>query len=89
MEFDPGKEEMKILHPRLPLGTPFKFLVALVDCKLIMDKECDRIVRNVRPKMKAILRTRFFNICLRSSKLTFGHFWKEQWVQFTTVPHLA
>ena len=36
VEFDPKKEEMKIIHPRLGVGTAFKFLGVMTDCKLTM-----------------------------------------------------
>ena len=36
LEFDPKKEEMKIIHPRLGVGTAFKFLGVMTDCKLTM-----------------------------------------------------
>ena len=53
--FDGAKEHFKIIHHMQPEGDPFKDLGVLSDCKLTMDLECERIVRKVRPKTKAIL----------------------------------
>lgn len=58
VEFDPKKEEMKILHVRRCHGSSFKFLGPIVDTKLVMDDEVRRIRNKTRPKVKAILRTR-------------------------------
>ena len=57
VQFDSGKEEMKILHTRRPHGDAFKFLGPMVDTKLVMDIEVQRIRKKTRPKMRAILRT--------------------------------
>lgn len=58
VEFDPGKEHVIILHPIDGAGDPFKLLVCLFDCKLLMNQAVDKILSQVRPKIKAILRTR-------------------------------
>ena len=49
---------MKILHGQRGVGDSFKLLGPLIDTKLIMDQEVQRIRRKTPPKVKAILRTR-------------------------------
>jgi len=56
--FDPGKEHIVILHPRDGCGDPFKLLGLLVDVKLIMQQAIEKILSQIRPKIKAILRTK-------------------------------
>lgn len=58
VQFDPLKEEMKIIHGKRPHGEPFKFLGPMIDTKLVMDSEVRRIRQKTKPKVKAILRTR-------------------------------
>ena len=56
--FGPAKEHLVILHPIDGAGEPFKFLGCMFDCKLIMNQATDKILSQIRPKVKAILRTR-------------------------------
>jgi hypothetical protein len=56
--FDPAKEHLVILHPIDGAGEPFKFLGCMFDCKLIMNQAVDKILSQIRLKVKAILRTR-------------------------------
>ena len=56
--FDPGKEHIVILHSLQGEGEPFKLLGCLVDCKLIMQQAVDKLLSQIRPKVKAIIRTR-------------------------------
>ena len=55
--FDPAKEQFVIIHPSRGVGAEFKFLGAIVDAKLQMVLEIERIRKKTRPKMQAILRT--------------------------------
>ena len=58
--FDADKEHIIVLHPLQGEGEPFKLLGCLVDCKLIMQNAVDKMLTQIRPKVKAILRTRAF-----------------------------
>ena len=58
VEFDPGKEYFKILHPSLGLGEEFKLLGTLFDVALSMTPCIDAILARVRPKIRALLRPR-------------------------------
>ena len=58
VSFDPNKEHIVIVHPIHANGDPFKLLGCMVDCKLRMDQAIDRILIQIRPKIRAILRTR-------------------------------
>ena len=60
VEFDAQKEHIVILHPMHGEGDPFKLLGCLVDVKLSMEPAIDQTVAVVRPKVKALLRTRAF-----------------------------
>ena len=57
--FDAAKEHFCILHRADCCGEAFKLLGTLVDPKLIMEDEVNRIRRKCRPKIKAILATRY------------------------------
>ena len=57
--FDAAKEHFCILHRADCFGEAFKLLGTLVDPKLIMEDEVNRIRRKCRPKIKAILATRY------------------------------
>ena len=59
--FDPGKEELKILHRRCNLGVPFKHLGVLFDTKLKMDVAIDRITAEVGWRQQSLLMTRPFH----------------------------
>ena len=56
--FDGSKEHMIIIHPRLAYGDPFKLLGLLVDAKLLMRNAVDEMLTKIRPRIKALLRTR-------------------------------
>ena len=56
--FDADKEHFIILHKLDPNGHTFKHLGTLIDPKLVMEEEVQRIKKKVRPKIKAILATR-------------------------------
>jgi len=58
VEFDPSKEHLVTIHPIAGEGDPFRYLGPLIDCKLQMHQAVDQILAQVRPKVKAILRTR-------------------------------
>ena len=58
VSFDPGKEHIVIIHPIHAEGDPFKLLGCMVDCKLVMNHAVDKILTQVRPKIRAILRTK-------------------------------
>ena len=57
--FDAAKEHAIILHPLQGEGEPFKLLGLLVDAKLIMLKTAEKMLSQIRPKVQAILRTKF------------------------------
>ena len=57
--FDPSKEHVIAIHPTNGFGDSFKLLGCIVDCKLIMKEAIDNILPQVRPKMHAILRTKY------------------------------
>ena len=56
--FDPDKEHAVVIHPRQGEGEPFKLLGCLIDCQLLMDRAIDKMLSQIRPKVKAILRTK-------------------------------
>ena len=56
--FDAGKEHIVILHPSQGDGDPFKLLGCLVDCKLTMKQAVEALLSQIRPKVRAIVRTR-------------------------------
>jgi len=56
--FDPGKKHTRITHPQFAEGDPFKLLGLMVDCKLVMDQAIEKVLAQIRPKVKALLRTR-------------------------------
>ena len=56
--FDASKEHMVILHPNLSYGEPFKLLGCWMDTKLTMRQAVDKILAKIRPRIKALLRTR-------------------------------
>ena len=58
--FDADKEHIIIIHPIQGEGDPFRLLGCLVDCKLIMLQAVDKMLSQIRPKVKAILRTKPF-----------------------------
>ena len=58
VEFDPSKEEFKILHHFFGEGADFKLLGVMMDVKLTMATEIDKIMKKARPKITAMLRTR-------------------------------
>ena len=56
--FDERKEHIIIIHPVFALGDPFNLLGCLTDPKLTMRNAVDKIWSKVRPRIKALLRTR-------------------------------
>ena len=58
--FDPSKEHVVIIHPLHGEGDDFKFLGVLFDVRLSMDTAVEQILNRIRPKIKALLRTRCF-----------------------------
>ena len=59
MTFDLAKEHVIIMHPIQGEGDPFKLLGCMMDCKLWMQHATNTIIAQMRPKVTAILRTRF------------------------------
>ena len=58
VSFDANKEHINIIHPIHGEGSDFKLLGCLVDVKLTMQSAIDQIACQVRPKIKALLRSR-------------------------------
>jgi len=56
--FDENKEHIIILHPTYAFGDAFNLLGCLTDPKLTMRPAVDKILSRVRPRIKALLRTR-------------------------------
>ena len=56
--FDAEKEHLNIIHPIHGEGCNFKFLGCLVDVKLSMESAIDQVACEVRPKIKALIRSR-------------------------------
>ena len=56
--FDASKEHFAILHPLYGSGEDFKLLGCMIDPKLTMHTAIDTILSRIRPKMRALLRTR-------------------------------
>ena len=60
MGFDAGKEHIVILHPSCGFGPAFKLLGCMFDNDLRMISCIDQLLSKIRPKVRAILRTRGF-----------------------------
>ena len=58
VEFDADKEHVLIMHLRHGEGELVKLLGCTIDAKLTMSPAVDQLVARVRPKVKALLRTR-------------------------------
>ena len=58
VSFDPGKEHLVVLHPSLGEGETFRLLGCMMDAKLIMQQAVEKILSEIKPKVRAILRTR-------------------------------
>ena len=57
--FEPTKETIAIIHPRDGEGDPFKILGCYFDVQLKMDLAINKVVTHVKPKVQALLRTRY------------------------------
>ena len=60
VSFDPGKEHFCVIDRQDSFGDVFKLLGVLIDPKLIMADEVQRIKKKTMPKIKAILAHRHF-----------------------------
>ena len=49
-----------MMHPVSAYGDPFKLLGLLMDTKLVMRMAVDAILSKIRPRIKALLRTRAY-----------------------------
>jgi hypothetical protein len=56
--FDARKEHMVVIHPLYAEGDPFKLLGLFVDTKLVMRQAVEQMLAKIRPRIKALLRTR-------------------------------
>ena len=54
------KKLLIVLHPPRGHGAPFRFLGCMMDTDLRMHSCIDQFLSKIRPKIKAILRTRGF-----------------------------
>ena len=61
VSFDPSKEHLVVLHPVEHHGPCFKLLGLMVDTDLAMESAIDALLTKIRPKIKAILRTRGYH----------------------------
>ena len=61
VKFDPSKEEMVILHTQDVFGEVFRLLGVMVDAKLVMSTETNKLRKKARAKMRALLRTAPYN----------------------------
>jgi hypothetical protein len=61
VSFDPSKEHLVVLHPSDYHGPSFKLLGLMVDTDLAMESAIDLLLTKIRPKIKAILRTRGYH----------------------------
>ena len=73
--FDPSKEELRILHTADALGEAFRLLGVMVDTKLLMSTETDRIRKKARAKMKALLRALPYNSTVSMINQFKAHVW--------------
>ena len=60
VEFDPGKEERVVLHPRNGYGETFRLLGLMVDNGLTMEEAVAKLLKQARPKLQALMRTRAY-----------------------------
>ena len=60
IEFEPSKETFASIHPQFGEGDPFELLGCLFDSKLAMSDCINKLLSEVRPKIKALLRTRIY-----------------------------
>ena len=58
VEFDPNKEECVIMHPRNGYGETFRLLGLMVDNRLTMEEAVVKLLKQARPKLMALMRTR-------------------------------
>ena len=56
--FDPAKKEFKIIHPCSGTGDSFKYLGPIIDTKISMHDDIQRIVKKCRSKNRAIIKAR-------------------------------
>ena len=60
MEFDPGKEQLVVIHHKDGEGSDFRLLGPVFDTKLQMHSAVTSVVNKARPKTLALLQTRRF-----------------------------
>ena len=75
VSFDPGKEHIKVLHPDVGDDDQFRFLGTLIDCRLTMKPCIDQVMNKIRPKIKALLRTRWSYSIVRMLNQFRTHIW--------------
>ena len=56
--FEPSKEFILIVHSSFGIGEDFKVLGCLFDVRLSMESAIEKVLNIIRPKVKALLRTR-------------------------------
>ena len=56
--FDARKEHMVVIHPVYAERDPFKLLGFFVDTQLVMRQAVEQMLAKIRPRIKALLRTR-------------------------------
>ena len=55
VDFDPAKEELKVIHPMFVDGPDLKLIGVMMDVKLTMSTQIDKIMKKARPKVTADL----------------------------------
>ena len=60
VSFDAGKEHLVVIHPVENHGESFRLLGCMVDLNLRMHSQIEQLLAKIRPKSKAILRTRAY-----------------------------
>ena len=56
VSYDVAREEQVILHHREGVGSSFRFLGPLIDCRLLMHEAVAGLIKRARPKVRMRLR---------------------------------
>ena len=75
VEFDPGKEYFKIIHPALGQGEDWKLLGTLLDSRLSMKPCIEMLLSKLRPKIRALCRLQHMYSVKQMLNLFKAHIW--------------